>query len=226
MFFWDSTYLILIPAIIISFIAQGKIKSTYSKYKKIRTMNGYTGEEVARMILDDAGLFDVPIRLTNQELADHYDPRDKSLTLSRDVYLGDSIAAAGIAAHEVGHAIQHNKSYAPLIIRNAIVPVVSFSSNLSWIIFVIGLLFSFTPLLNLGIALFVAAVIFQIITLPVEFNASSRALKILKSKSILNSKELVGAKKILNSAAMTYVAAAIMSILQLVRLIAIKNRND
>lgn len=226
MFFWDQTYLILIPAIIISFIAQRKIKSTYSKYIKIRTMNGYTGEEIARIILDYAGLNDVPIRVTDEELGDHYDPRSKSLTLSRDVYLGNSIAATGIAAHEVGHAIQHNESYAPLTIRNAIVPAVNFSSNASWVIFLIGLMFSFTPLLNIGIILFIVAVIFQIITLPVEFNASGRALKILESKNILNSKELVGAKKVLNSAAMTYVAAAIMSILQLVRLIAIKNRND
>ena len=226
MLFFDSTMLILIPAIIISFIAQIRVKSAYSKYSKERTFNGYTGEQIARMILDEAGCFDVPIKLTNEELADHYDPRDRSLTLSRDVFLGSTIAAAGIAAHEVGHALQHKQSYAPLKIRNAIVPVVNISSNLSWVLFMAGLFLSITPLINVGIILFTAAVVFQIITLPVEFNASSRALKILKSKAILSSTELKGARRVLQAAAMTYVAAALMSILQLVRLIAIKNRND
>lgn len=227
MLFFDPTMVILIPGIIISLIAQYKVKSTFREYNKRKTVNGYTGQQIARLILDEAGLFDVPINITETELGDFYDPRNRTLTLSREVYQNSTIAAAGVAAHEVGHAIQHNKSYAPLIIRNSIVPVVNFSSNLSWIILVLGLILSISPLVKFGIILFSVTVLFQIITLPVEFDASHRAITILKSKGILYEDEVKGASKVLTAAALTYVAAAITSILQLVRLLVLNNnRND
>lgn len=227
MLFFDPTMVILIPGIIISLIAQYKVKSTFRAYNKRKTVNGYTGQQIARLILDEAGLFDVPINITETELGDFYDPRNRTLTLSREVYQNSTIAAAGVAAHEVGHAIQHSKSYAPLIIRNSIVPVVNFSSNLSWIILILGLILSISPLVKFGIILFSVTVIFQIITLPVEFDASHRAITILKSKGILYEDEVKGASKVLTAAALTYVAAAITSILQLVRLLVLNNnRND
>ena len=225
-FFFDSTMLILIPAIIISFIAQMMVKSAYSKYSEVRTHNGNTGSEIARSMLDEAGLYDVPIEIVNSELGDHYDPRSRVLRLSPDVYSKATVAAAGIAAHEVGHALQHQRSYAPLVLRNTIAPAVNISSNLSWGIFFAGLIFSVRPLLTIGIILFTAVVLFQVVTLPVEFNASRRALEVLESRNILYSDELKGAKKVLGAAALTYVAAALMSILQLIRLIALSKRND
>lgn len=225
-YFFDSTMLILIPAIIISFIAQSMIKSAYSKYSQVYTRNGYTGSQIARNMLDEAGLFNVPIEIVDMELGDHYDPRSRVLRLSRDVYSKATIASAGVAAHEVGHAIQHQKSYVPLQIRNTIAPAVNISSNLSWVIFIAGLFLSLKPLLTIGIILFTAVVLFQLVTLPVEFNASHRALEVLKSKNILYDEELTGAKKVLGAAALTYVAAALMSILQLIRLIALSKRND
>ncbi|MBU5488621.1 zinc metallopeptidase [Clostridium sp. MSJ-8] len=224
--FYDWTILILLPAMILSLIAQLSVSGAFNKYRKVYNRNGYTGEQVARMLLDDAGLYDIPIEVVNKKLGDHYDPSRRILRLSREVYYEKTIAAAGVAAHEVGHAIQHSKGYVPLTIRSAIVPAVNISSSLSWIIFVAGLILSIQPLVNVGIILFVAVVIFQIVTLPVEFNASGRALKILGNKGILYDDELKGTKKVLGAAALTYVAAAITSILQLLRLIAISKRND
>lgn len=226
MFYYDSTMLILIPAVIISFIAQMQISSTYSKYKKVGTRNGYTGQQVARMMLDEAGLFDIQIQIINQELGDHYSPSERILRLSPDVYNGSSVAAAGIAAHEVGHAIQHKESYKPIVVRNAIVPIVNIGSSFSWIVFFLGLVLGISKLTTIGIILFSAVVVFQLITLPVEFNASSRALSILKSRNILYEDEAKGAKKVLKAAAMTYVAAVLHSISQLIRLLVISNRND
>lgn len=225
-FYFDRTMLLLLPAIIIAFWAQSKVSSTYKKYRTVRTMNGYTGENVARMILDSAGLYDVPVVETRGELTDHYDPRSRVVRLSTDIFHGSSIAAAGIAAHEVGHAIQHQEQYKPLVLRTSMATAVNFSSQASIFIFMIGLLFSIPVLINIGIIFFTVAVFYQIITLPVEFNASRRALKILESRNILYGNEVNGAKNVLSAAAMTYVAAALMSILQLVRLIAISNRND
>lgn len=225
-FYFDPTYILLIPAMIISFWAQQKINSAYSKYSRVRTMNGYTGQQVAQMILNEAGLYDVRIEQVNSRLGDHYDPKSRVLRLSPEVYSGATIAAAGIAAHEVGHAIQHQQAYKPLVVRNSIVPVVNFSSNISWIIFVAGLLLSIKPLVTLGIILFSAAVVFQLITLPVEFNASNRALSILENRGILYGDEVNGAAKVLDAAAMTYVAATLMAVSQLIRLIAISRRND
>ncbi|AIY79932.1 zinc metallopeptidase [Clostridium botulinum] len=225
MFYFDPTMIILVPAIIIAFWAQTKVNSAYSKYSKVSAMNGYTGEQVARMMLDEAGLYDIRIELVNTKLGDHYDPSNRVLRLSPEVYRGQTISAAGIAAHEVGHAIQHKEAYKPLIIRNSIVPAVNISSKFSWILFFAGILMGLKSLVTLGIILFSAAVIFQLITLPVEFNASSRALNILKSRNILYGDEVKGAAKVLDAAAMTYVAAALMAISQLIRLIAISDRD-
>ncbi|WP_270563677.1 zinc metallopeptidase [Clostridium beijerinckii] len=224
--FFDPTMILLVPAIIISFWAQSKINSAYSKYSQVRTINGYAGQQVARMMLDEAGLFDVRIELINSKLGDHYDPTSKILRLSPEVYSGASISSAGIAAHEVGHALQHKERYAPLVIRNSIVPVVNIGSNVSWMLFFVGILLGFKGLTTLGIILFSGVVIFQLITLPVEFDASTRALNILKSRGILYGDETKSAQKVLDAAAMTYVAATLMAVSQLIRLIAISNRRN
>lgn len=224
--FFDPTMIILIPAVIISFWAQTKISSTYNKYSQIRSRNGYTGQQVARIMLDEAGLFDIRIEVINSKLGDHYDPSSRILRLSPDVYFGETISSAGIAAHEVGHAMQHKERYAPLVIRNSIVPVVNLGSSLSWILFLAGLFLGFRGLTTLGIILFLGVVVFQLITLPVEFNASTRALNILKTRGILYGDEAQSAQKVLDAAAMTYVAATLMAISQLIRLIALSNRDD
>ena len=225
-FYFDRAMLILLPALLISFWAQAKINSTYNKYRTVRTLNGYTGAQVARMMLNEAGLSFVNIEMVNTRLGDHYDPTSKVLRLSPEVYGGTSIAAAGSAAHEVGHAIQHKESYKPLILRNSIVPVVNFGSNISWVLFVIGLFMGSNLLVNLGIILFSGVVVFQLVTLPVEFNASSRAINILDKRGILYGNEVSDARKVLGAAAMTYVASALMAISQLLRLIAISKRDD
>jgi len=224
--FFDRTMIILIPALIISIWAQMKIKSSYTKYSQVYSRNGYTGSQVARMILDAYGLFDIPVLVTGGHLTDHYDPSKKVAKLSTDVYNGTSLAAIGVAAHEIGHAIQHKEGYAPIKIRTALVPIANIGSQASWILFFIGIVMSFTPLVNFGIILFSAAVLFQIVTLPVEFNASSRAVAILSARNILYEDEVKGAKNVLAAAALTYVAAAVTAIAQLLRLIAIRNRND
>lgn len=227
MFYFDTTYLLLIPAMLIAFWAQTKISSTYEKYSKIRTVGGNTGAEIARSILDGAGLFDVRIERTNTKLGDHYDPKARVVRLSPEVYGTATIAAAGVAAHEVGHAIQHQESYKPLVLRTVISPAVNIGSQASMILFFIGILFSFKGLTTIGIIFFLGTVIYQLVTLPVEFNASTRALSILKSRGILYGDEVKGAQKVLDAAAMTYVAGALMAISQLVRLIALSNRyND
>jgi len=224
--YFDRTMIILIPALLISMWAQGKISNTYRKYRDKRNINGYTGEQIARLILDGAGLYDVPVLQSTGELSDHYDPRSRVVKLSRDIFYGTSIAAAGIAAHEVGHAIQHKEQYKPLVLRTSVAGAVNFSSQISMVLFIIGLFLGIPGLTTLGIIFFSAAVIYQIITLPVEFNASKRAMITLEQKGILFGEEINGAKKVLNAAAMTYVAAALMSISQLIRLIALGNRNN
>lgn len=222
----DPTYLILIPAILISAWAQFKVSSTFNRYSTVRSRNGYTGAQVARILLNDAGLQDVEIQQIGGRLSDHYDPKSKVLRLSSDVYGSTSVASIGVAAHEVGHAIQDKESYAALVFRNSIVPLVNFSSSLSWILFIVGILFSFKGLVTIGIILFSVVVLFQLVTLPVEFNASSRALKLLEARGILYDEEIQGAKKVLGAAALTYVAATLMAVLQLVRLFAISDRNS
>ncbi|ABG85597.1 zinc metallopeptidase [Clostridium perfringens] len=225
-YYIDPTYLILIPAILISAWAQFKVSSTFNKYSTVRSINGYTGAQVARILLNDAGLQEVEIQQVPGRLSDHYDPRAKVLRLSSDVYGSTSVASIGVAAHEVGHAIQDKESYSALVFRNAIVPLVNFSSSLSWILFFIGILLSYSTLVTIGIILFSVVVLFQLVTLPVEFNASSRALKLLEARGILYDKEVDGARNVLSAAALTYVAATLMAVLQLVRLIAISNRNS
>ena len=226
-FYFDPTYLILIPAIIIAFWAQFKIDNAYKKYKGGRIASGVRGSEVARSILDGAGLFDVRIERYGKHLGDHYDPSARVIRLSPEVYDGSTVAAAGIAAHECGHAIQHQTHYAPLVLRTKIAPAVNIASNASIWLFMIGIFFGNSLFAQIGIIFFSLAVVYQIVTLPVEFNASTRALSILKTRTFLYGDELKGAQKVLDAAAMTYVAATLMAISQLIRLIALNNRyND
>jgi uncharacterized protein len=223
MFYFDSSMLILIPALIIAAWAQFKINSTFNQYSQVQSIRGYNGSQVARMLLDGSGLNDVPVEIVQGKLTDHYDPVSRVMRLSKDVFYGTSVASLGVAAHETGHAIQDKERYSPLVIRNSIVPVVNFGSNLSWVLFFAGFILGITSLLRIGIILFMTVVFFQLITLPVEFNASSRALALLGSRDILNEDEVQGAKKVLNAAALTYVAATLMAIAQLARLILLSN---
>ena len=224
---YDPTYIILIPAIILTMYAQYKVSSTTNKYFRVHTKRGYTGEQTAREILNANGIYDVRIEMTHGTLSDHYDPRSKILRLSTDVYRGTSITSVAVAAHECGHAIQHARGYAPLNIRGAIVPVVNFASTASWALIAIGLFMSsFTFLLKIGILLFSATVVFQLVTLPVEFNASNRALAQIENLGIVSHDEVRKSRKVLNAAALTYVAAAATAVLQLIRLIAIADRRD
>lgn len=222
----DRTIILLIPAVLVALWAQAKVSSTYRRYKSVSTMNGYSGEQVARMMLDEAGLYDVPVVQISGELSDHYDPSRRIVSLSSDVFYGRTVASAGIAAHEVGHAIQHQQAYKPLVLRTSIAKGVGFASQMSMVLFFIGILLSFPQLTTIGIVFFSATVVFQLVTLPVEFNASHRALKVLDGRNILVGEEIKGAKNVLGAAAMTYVAAALMSITQLIRLIALSNRNN
>lgn len=218
-FGFDSTILLLILGMILSVAASAKLKGTFARYSKIRSMSGLTGAQTAQRILNAAGIYDVRIVPIKGQLTDHYDPRAKEVRLSEASYQQTSLAAVGVAAHECGHAIQHATGYAPLNWRSAIVPIANIGSTLSWPIFLAGLFLSMRPLLTAGIVLFSAAVIFQLVTLPVEYNASSRALHMLDGTGILPADELYGAKKVLNAAALTYVAALAASVLQLLRLI-------
>ena len=220
-YYWrfDPTYLLIIIGMLLSLAASAKLKSTFAVYRGRRSASGLTGAEAARRILNAAGITDVQIVPVSGSLTDHYDPRSKTVRLSEDIYGQTSLAAVGVAAHECGHAIQHHINYAPLSIRSALVPVANFGSTLSWPLFFAGLIFSIQPLLTLGIVLFSFAVLCQLVTLPVEFNASSRALHMLESTGILSRDENSGARKVLRAAALTYVAALASSILQLLRLI-------
>lgn len=217
---FDPTFILLVPAILFSMYAQGKIQSAFGRYLRVRSLRGITGAEAARQILDRNGLYDINIEVINGHLTDHYDPRSRVLRLSSDVYYSDSIASIGVAAHESGHALQHANGYAPLTIRNSLVPIANIGSNLSWIFIILGFLIS-PYFIKIGIILFSAAVLFQIITLPVEFNASSRAMEQIESNSILTNEELHGARKVLSAAALTYVAATLAAVSQLLRLLII-----
>ena len=210
---------ILLPAIIFGFIAQMMVKNTYKNMQKVKTRKNITGRQMASWILKQNDL-DVQVRQIRGRLSDHYDPRAKELRLSSNVYNGTDVAALGIAAHEAGHAIQHGRSYAPIAIRNTVYPVANFGSNLGPILVIGGLFLGSVPfLINLGIILFAFAVAFTVLTLPIEFNASGRAIRILQKSGAMTNQELHGAKKVLRAAAMTYVASALASILTLVRLI-------
>jgi len=224
--YFDSTMIILIPAMILTMYAQGKINSAYSKFSRIRTTRGYTGMQTAREILDKNGLSNVQIELVAGKLSDHYDPRTKVLRLSNDVYYGNTIAANSIAAHEVGHALQHANAYVPLKVRNSLVPVVNLASNLAWVFIAAGMFIAAVPaLFNIGVIMFSASVLFQLITLPVELNASSKAIKLLAEMGILSPSEIPQGRRMLNAAALTYIAAAAAAISQLMRLLAIRDRN-
>lgn len=227
---FDGTYVLIILAFLISALVSAKMNATFSKYSKVRSYCGMTGAQAAQRILSSAGIYDVRIEHVSGKLTDHYDPSNKVLRLSDAVYGNTSIAAIGVAAHECGHAVQHARNYVPLSVRSAIVPVANFGSQLSWPLFLAGLIFSFRPLLMIGILLFCAALLFQIVTLPVEFNASARALRMLDETGIMGRQEIRGTKKVLRAAAMTYVAAVIGSLLQLLRLLilsgAFRRRDD
>ncbi|MDR5658321.1 zinc metallopeptidase [Serpentinicella sp. ANB-PHB4] len=215
--------LVLLPAIIFAMYAQSKVKTTFHRYLNVRATKGYSGFNVARTLLDKNGLRDVPIEVAQGSLTDHYDPRKRVLRLSREVHQGSSIASVSVAAHEVGHAIQHANGYVPLNLRNAIFPVASFGSSAAWFFVIAGFIFS-PPLINVGILLFAAAVLFQVVTLPVEFNASSRAMDLLDANGFISREEYGAAKKVLDAAALTYVAATATAVAQLIRLIMISNR--
>ena len=216
---WYASMIILVPAILLTIYAQAKVTSNYNKYSQVMNMRGISGAQAARIMLDANGLNHVKINITSGKLTDHYDPRTQTVTLSTDVYNNASIASIGVACHECGHAVQHAVRYSPLKLRTFIVPIASFGSSLAIPLFVFGLILSIEGLEILGILLFSFAVIFQAVTLPVEFNASRRALAQMKELGIVMTGEEQGAKKVLSAAAMTYVAALLMSLLQLVRLI-------
>lgn len=225
MLYFDSTYLVVIPAIIFALIAQLMVKSSFNKYSKVKNEYGYTARDVARRILDDNGLHNINIEHISGNLTDHFDPSSNVIRLSDTVYSSTSVAAIGVAAHEVGHAIQHAQGYSPIKIRQAIIPVTRIGSNLAVPLVIIGMIFSTLEwLIPVGIFLYTGVVFFQAVTLPVEFNASSRALKTLESNNILQPGEIKMSRKVLTAAAMTYVAAMFSSLMSLLRLILIANR--
>lgn len=224
---FDPTYILVLIGAAICMIASARVNSTFNKYSKYRSMSGMTGAQAAERILQSAGIYDVTVQHVSGRLTDHYDPRNKTLNLSDSVYASASVAAVGVAAHECGHAIQHQKNYVPLTIRGALVPVANFGSALAWPLIIIGLVFGAGSfLVNLGIIFFSAAVLFQLVTLPVEFNASARAVRILNDTGILGQEELGYTKKVLGAAALTYVASAAAAILQLLRLIILFGGKD
>lgn len=223
--YYNLDYLIyILPGFLLALYAQSKIRANFDKYSRITNREGLTGRSVAEAILKNHGIYDVTIDRVRGSLTDHYDPSHKVLRLSDPVYDSTSIAALGIAAHECGHAIQHHESYAPLSMRNAIVPAANLGSNLSFVFIFIGL-FAFQPLLKLGIALFAITVLFQLLTLPVEYNASHRA-KVILADGILSGEEMVGVERILSAAALTYVASLLTAIGTLLRFISLGRRRD
>ncbi|MFH0915329.1 MAG: zinc metallopeptidase [bacterium] len=226
MYFWYWSLILLAPALILGIYAKVKVSSSFSRYSQVPSARGLTGAQGARLLLDSAGLSAVGIEVAGTRLSDHYDPRTRTLTLSPEVGNSNSLAALGVAAHEAGHAMQHVDGYVPFKFRSALVPVANVGTNFGFILFFVGLAFFRSGLLmNIGIVLYAAAVLFTLVTLPVEFNASRRAMAQLSDRSILVADELTGAKKVLSAAALTYVAAALMAILQLVRLILISRRS-
>ena len=225
-YYWDPTYILVVIGAVICMIASARVKGTFNKYSQLRSMSGMNGAQVAQRVLQAAGIYDVQVRHVSGSLTDHYDPRTKTVNLSDPVYNATSVAALGVAAHECGHAIQHAKSYAPLSIRSALVPIANFGSMLAWPVILIGLLFNTRSsglIIDIGILLFSAAVLFQLVTLPVEFDASRRALVMLRTQGILADDELKYTRRALKSAALTYVASAAAAILQLLRIILITN---
>ena len=234
MFYYDPTYIILIPAILFTLFAQGKVKNTFSRYSRVRNRNNITGVEAARRVLDYNGLHDVKIAQIRGSMTDNYNPVTKVLSLSETVYGVNSVASVSVACHEVGHAIQHAKGYAPLKFRNAILPVVNFASALTWPLVLIGLVLLVSnpntyylgnTIFNIGIIAFMAVVAFHLITLPVEFNASRRAIQQMEELGLVADEDIGGSKRVLSAAAMTYVAALAMAVANLLRILAIRGRD-
>jgi Zn-dependent membrane protease YugP len=223
---FDPTFILLIPAIILAIYAQFKVQSTFAQMSQIRSARGLTGAQIGRKLLDDSGLSSVGIEKIPGNLSDNYDPRDKTLHLSENVFSSDSVAAIGVVAHEVGHAIQDSKAYAPLKIRSGLVPAANIGSQLAIPLFFIGLIFSYPMLMDIGIIAFSVAVAFTIITLPVEFNASRRAITMLSDGMYIEKDEMPMVKKVLDAAALTYVAATAMAVLNLIRLLALRGSRE
>ena len=224
----DPTIFLVLIGVLLSLWAQNRVNSTFARYSRVRSFSGMTGAEAARRLLNVQGIYDVTVQPVSGKLTDHYDPRTKVVKLSDSVYTATSVAAIGVAAHECGHAMQHNEGYGPLRFRSALVPVANFGSQLSWPMILLGILFGGlgSPLVQVGILMFSLAVLFQLVTLPVEFNASSRAVRLLDSQGILSGEEVDGTRKVLKAAALTYVAAAAGSILQLLRLVILFGGRD
>lgn len=230
-FYFDRTYILVVIGAVICLAASARVNNVFARYSSVRSRSGLTGKEAAEMILRRNGIYDVQVIHVAGNLTDHYNPAKKTLALSDTVFQSSSVAAVGVAAHECGHAVQHAKGYAPLSIRSALVPAANIGSMAAWPLIIIGLFMSGQTsvfLINLGILLFSAAVLFQIVTLPVEFNASNRAVKALETSGMLYQDEVDSVKKVLSAAALTYVASAAAMILQLLRLIIIggRRRND
>lgn len=227
--FFDPTWILLLPALIFAMYAQAKVQSTFARYLRVPARAGYTGAQVARQILDRANLHDVRVEMTHRHLGDHYDPRQRVVRLSPEVYNGRSVASVGVAAHETGHALQHARAYVPLSIRNSLFPVAAFGSSAAFPLFFIGLLFGSMgswdlgySMMTIGIWFFIAALAFQIITLPVEFDASARAMRLLTTGGYLAADEAPKTKAVLTAAALTYVAATVMAVAQLLRLLVLR----
>lgn len=225
MFFWpfDPTMVLILPALVFALWAQAKVRGTFERYLQVRSLAGLTGAQVARRLLDENGLSDVPIELIPGHLSDHYDPRTRTMRLSPDVYNSTSVAAISVAAHETGHAVQHARGYTPLAIRNNLFPVANFGSQLALPLFFIGLLLSWGPLMSIGILFFLGALAFQVVTLPVEFNASGRALRMLTEGGYLEQEEVGKARSVLTAAALTYVAGVAVALSHLIRLLVLRN---
>ncbi len=225
-FLYDSTFVILIPAIALALYAQFKVRSTFKRYAEMPSGTGYTGAQVAGELLRRQGIGDVKVEPAQGMLSDHYDPRTKVLRLSPDVYGSTSLAAIGVAAHETGHAIQHRDGYAPLALRSAIVPVATIGTNAAWILLIIGFMFGAPRLIDVGILLYLGYVAFALVTLPVEFNASNRAVALLQGQGFVLPQEAQGVRAVLNAAALTYVAAAAVAVFQLIRLFMLRRMSD
>ena len=224
--FWDPTMIIVLPALLLAIYAQLRVQSTYARFSQVPIANGLTGAQVAQEILRRNGLSEVEIDRTDGVLSDHYDPRTRTLSLSADVHDGISVASAGVAAHETGHAIQHAREYAPLALRSAMVPTVQFGSWLAWPLFILGLFIHSGVMVQLGILIYSAAVAFAVVTLPVEFDASARAMRALREEGLVSPEELRGVRSVLTAAALTYIAAAAMAILQLLRMLLLARREE
>lgn len=224
--FYDPTFILVLPALFFAMYAQFKVNSTFNRYLRERSYAGLTGAQVARQILDDHGLSNVSVERVGGRLSDHYDPRERVVRLSPDIYNGTSVAAVSVAAHEVGHAVQHATNYLPLNLRSNIFPVASIGSQMAFPLFMIGFLFSFDTLMLVGIWFFIAALAFQVVTLPVEFNASRRAMGFLDQGGYLNRSESPKAKSVLRAAALTYVAATAVAATQLIRLLILRGQKQ